>query len=365
MKYFYLILFFLAYNTVFSQNNIRIFSGEGQLFTLYAFDSIQNKIPQANVLIENIYEDTVRIKIELEDKTKFETTVFLLEKGKTTKNKEFNYRINHEKCKIKVSYEDFFDVVKLPSPLIPQKPIVDTTAKYKNTRLGHFCELKDSKPIYFNNIPKAGGCITGMPIEYLNYTNLLMVKAQVVDDKYTIAENICRNNCLTIEQLNFILKYIDFELEKLKLIKLAYFNISDRNNKKELEKAFRFESSILELNNYFKIAVDPKMPSNIICKTASPQEKIKNLEDKLSIYANDSQRLEAFKKLYGEYCFSKDQILIVLKLFIHDREKFDVAKTLYFNCTEKENFLSISEVFSYNETISELKDFVEKQKSQN
>jgi hypothetical protein len=314
------------------------------------------------VLVQSIYEDSLHIKIEFENKSKFETTVFLLEQGIPTKNKEFNYRIHREKDKLKLNYEDYYDIIKLPNPLIPSKPIVDTTAKYKNTRLGHFCELKDGKPIYFNNIPKDGNCLVGMPPEYLNYINLLMVKAQVVDDKYTIAENVCRNNCLTVEQLNFILKYIDYELEKLKLIKIAYFNIVNKKDKKELETTFRFESSINELNNFFKSAVDLKNLSSTTCKASSSQEEIKSLTDNLSVYANDSQRFDAFKKLYSDYCYSKDQIIEVLKLFIHDREKLDAAKMLFYKCIEKENFLAISEIFSYNETISELKDFVEKQK---
>ena len=362
MKYIFAFYFLFIINFAFTQNSIRVFSGEGELFTVIAFDSVQNKIPQTNVLIQSIFEDTVRIKIEFEDKTKFETVLFLFEKGKPTKNKEFDYRINREKNKVKLSYAGYYNNSTLPNPLVPIKPIVDTTAKYKNTRLGHFCELKDGKPVYFNNLPKNGNCIAGMPPEYLNYTNLLMVKAQVVDDKFIIAENICRNNCLTVEQLIFILKYIDFEIEKLKLIKIAYFNLSDRVNKKDLEKSFRFESSIKELNNVFQNAVDPKKQISAICITASKAEDIKSFEDNLTVYTNDTQRLEAFKKLYDEFCYSKDQILSTLKLFIHDRERIDAAKMLYYRCIEKEKFLEISEVFSYNETISELKDFVEKQK---
>lgn len=362
MKYFIAVFLSIIINFVFSQNNVRIFSGQGELFKVTAFDSIQNKVPQTNVLIQSIYEDTLHIRIEFEDKTKFESGVYLFEKGRPTKNKEFNYRIDREYGKLNLSYAGYYDVKKLPNPLVPEKPIIDTTSKYKNTRLGHFCELKENKPIYFNNLPKEGKCLNGMPPEYLNYANLLMVKAQVEEDKFIIAENICRNNCLTVEQLNFILKYIDFEIEKLKIIKIAYFNLSDRENKKNLEKAFRFESSVNELTSFFQLAVDPKTQSKTNCKISSSNEEIKNLEDKLNIYTNDSQRIEAFKKLYGEYCYSKDQILVILKLFIHDREKFDAAKMLYYKCVEKENFLAISAIFSYNETISDLKDFVDKQK---
>lgn len=362
MKIYTSVLFLFTLNFVLAQNNVRIFSGNGELFSVSIFDTLQNKIPQTNVLVQGIYDDTLRLKIAFENKTKFETTLLLFEKGKPTKNKEFNYRITREQDKIKLSYNGDYDVVKLPQPLVPEKPIIDTTSKYKNTRLGHFCELKDSKPLYYNNIPKDGNCIAGMPEDYLNYTNLLMLKAQVADDRFIIAENVCRNNCLTAAQLNFILKYIEFELDKLRLIKIAYFNLADMNNKKELEKSFRFESSIAELNTFFKTAVDTKVLAAKNCKTASTIEEVKNFQDQLSVYTNDTQRYEAFKKSYENYCYSKDQITTILTTFIHDREKLDAAKMLYFRCAEKDNFLLIADIFSYNETISELKDFVSKQK---
>ncbi|MDO9000771.1 MAG: DUF4476 domain-containing protein [Bacteroidota bacterium] len=362
MKRLFLILTLFNLFYASAQNNVRIFSGQGELFTVSVFDSIQNKIPQTSVLITSIYEDTLQIKLEFENKTKFETTLFIYDKGKPTTNKEFNYKITREGSKVKLSYVGYYDIKKLPNPLVPEKPIIDTTTKYKNTRLGHFCELKDGKPIYFNNIPKDEICKTGMVAEYLNYTNLLMVKAQVVDDKFIVAENVCRNNCLTVSQLNFILNYIDFELDKLKLIKLAYFNLVDIANKKDLEKSFRFESSVTELNSFLKTAPDSKIKSSTICKNASSQEEIKALANKLGAYENDSQKFDVFKKSYGEYCYTKDQVVTILTLFIHDREKFDAAKLLYFRCIEKGSFLEISEVFSYNETISGLKDFVAKQK---
>lgn len=362
MKYFFLFITILFTNVVVSQNNIRVFSAKGELFTLTVFDTVQNKIPQTNVLINHVYEDSLHIKIELEDKTKTETTLLLFEKGKTTKNREFNYIINVEQNKIKINYAGYYDMVRLPDPLVPEKPIVDTTTKYKNTRLGHFCELKDSKPIYFNNIPKEGPCKAPMPADYLNYTNLLMLKAQVPDDKFIIADNVCRNNCLSVEQLNFILKYIDYELEKLKLIKIAYYNITDKEKNKELEKSFRFESSVSELNSFFKVANEQKIKTKFNCSIASSSEEIKNLENNLNVYSNDAQRFETLKKIYEDYCFSKDQIILVLGKFIHDREKLDAAKMLYYKCVEKEDFLLISDVFSYNETISELKEFVAKQK---
>ena len=84
----------------------------------------------------------------------------------------------------------------------------------------------------------------------MRYTALLVAKAEVPDQKFTVVETVCRNNCINVSQLNLLLHYIDYEIEKLKLIRIAYSHLVDPANKKNLEKSFRFESSIKALNDF-------------------------------------------------------------------------------------------------------------------
>ena len=98
------------------------------------------------------------------------------------------------------------------------------------------------------------------------------------------------------------------------------------------------------------------------CVKAAEDIEIKSFTDKLIIFNNDAERYETFKKLYSNYCYSSAQAKLVLQTFLHDREKFDASKLLYYYCTDSQNYLSISDVFSYKQTESELKDFAEKQR---
>jgi len=364
MKSLFTLLFTINLFFFKAQNNLRLFSGEGLSFNLIAFDTVINKQPQTDVLIQHIYDDTIRLKIKLADDIIYTTTLYLFEKGKPTKNKEFTYRVSRKLNNVKITFNTLYDIVKPPIAIVPVKPKADTTLKYKNTRLENFCELKDGKPTYFNNIPNNGKCLSAMPTEYINYTKILMKKAQVPNDKYQIAENVSRNNCLSVAQLNFLLEYIDFEVEKLKLIKTTYYNLIDKENKKELEKNFKYEASKNELNNFIKTSSDFKPISGINCKYTSSVEAIKSLENNLVAHNNDTDRLENFKKLYEAFCYSTEDIKLILKLFIHDREKLEAAKLFYNYCVNKDNFLTIAEVFSYNNSVSELENFIAKQKKQ-
>jgi hypothetical protein len=158
------------------------------------------------------------------------------------------------------------------------------------------------------------------------------------------------------------LDYIDFEVEKLKLIKTTYYNLTDKENKKELEKNFKYDASKNELTNFMKTSSDAKTVSGINCNYASSVDAIKSLENNLIALNNDTERLKTFKKLHEAFCYSTDQIKLILKLFTHDREKLEAAKLFYNYCVNKDNFLSITEVFSYNQSVSELENFVAKQK---
>jgi hypothetical protein len=355
------LIFFLFLNVCFSQNNVSLFTSNGSLFTVVIKDKIINATPQANVIVENVTEDTLMLKIELENNKKFESTIYLLEKKQPVKHKEFDYAIEIDKEKIKLNYLGTYDIKNIREPIVAKKPVVDTSQKYRNKTLGHLCEIKENKPVYFNNIPRDRKCTTAMPDEYLGYVAILMLKAEVQDHKYAIIENVLRNNCVSVAQTNTLLNYIDYEIEKLKLIRIGYFNLADPANQKNLENNFRFESSVKELNSFLKNSGDYKLKTSSTCTKASEQNFITDFSEKLSAYANDSQRLEAFKKIYPEYCYSIEHVQQILQKFLHDREKLEAAKQLFFNCVEKNNFLSVSGVFSYNQTASELKDFVEKQ----
>ena len=358
---FYLYLFLFSLGLTYSQNNARFFSVDGSVFTIYMNDRAVNKTAEASVLLEKLKQDTLSLKVEFENNTKYNITIYLLEKGLPTANKEFNYTLRTDKNKIDVTFTGVYDILPLPDPIVPKKIQPDTSAKNRNTVFEHLCEIKDNTAFYFNNLPKEGTCLDAMPDSYLNYTGILLQRAQTADRKYTVLENVCRNNCLSVSQLKTLLAYSDYELDRLKLVRLAYFNLVNVQNQKELEKSFRLEASVNELNNFFKNSDDYKIRAANACVKASPEEEITKLAESLSVYSNDSQRLNALKKAHDAYCFSVKQTIAVLQKFLHDREKLEAAKLLYSNSVEKEKYSIVADVFSYAQSSAELKNFVEKQ----
>lgn len=340
-----------------SQNNVNII-GEEKRINVSVNGILINKTPQAIVTISAIKLDTLNLKIDIENNGSFNQTIYLLNKKEKTKHCEFNYLLNTNKKTL--NYIGSYELDNLVNFTIPPKPVEDTSYKYSNNTLEHFCEIKNDKPEYFNNKPN-GPCLKPMPDSYTGYAVVLISKAQTPDQKYNILESVFRNNCVTVKQTQFMLDFISFEVERLKLLKSAYPSIVDKNNLEQLSSSFKFEASKNELSMFLKENKNKKETIYEKCIKPSNPAEVDQFIGLLGVCSNDGERTLLFNKQYNDFCVMAETASKVLNTFIHDREKLDCSKLLYFKCVDKQNYRKIGGVFSYKESESELLDFIEKQ----
>lgn len=340
-----------------SQNNVNII-GEEKRINVSVNGILINKTPQAIVTISAIKLDTLNLKIDVENNGSFNQTIYLLNKKEKTKHCEFNYLLNTNKKTL--NYIGSYELDNLVNFTIPPKPVEDTSYKYSNNILEHFCEIKNDKPEYFNNKPN-GPCLKPMPDSYTGYAVVLISKAQTPDQKYNILESVFRNNCVTVKQTQFMLDFISFEVERLKLLKSAYPSIVDKNNLEQLSSSFKFEASKNELSMFLKENKNKKETFYEKCTVASNLSEVDQFIGLLSVCSNDGERTLLFNKQYNDFCVTTETATKILNTFIHDREKLDCSKLLYFKCIDKQNYRQIGSVFSYKDSESELFGFIEKQ----
>jgi hypothetical protein len=361
MRFIFSFAFFLSSLFLTAQNNLRLYDPDGNIFSVYLGDSLCNKTPQTEVLLSGLKKDSLKLRIKFANEN-VEEFVYLLEKGKKVAGKEFVYTVSVKKSKPKFEFAGYESLIQMPAKMVPDKPVIDTSKKYDNKVLEHYVDLKNGRTIYFNNYPFDGKCQVAMPGSYLNYMALLMKKAQTDDDVYLIAENTTRNNCMTVDQLNVVLSYVPYEIEKLRLIHTAYFSLIDVQNRDKLSNTFKLDASKKELADFFKNSEQYKFKTGITCEKASSNEDIAQYKSKLQVYSSDVEKLMIFRKTYTEYCFNMDQVKEILNLFLHDRERLETAKLLYHHCVEKDKFIDANETFSYEVSKAEMINFLEKQK---
>ncbi len=356
------VAFFLLLTLVLSaQNNLIIFSSTTNHFNVKCNEINLKDTFQQEVKIESILKDTLHLSFSLEKgNSNLKYTIFLLEKGKNVQKKEFIYsfEFNANTKKLKLIFIAVNDIDILPNPLLPSKPKEDTTYKWRNNVYGNLFELKEGKPEFFFNVPKDGVCIKAMPDENVVHAIKLMVRTQIDLEKYKFAREVVKSNCISCKQLSQILKVLNFELDKLKLLKESYNTIVDKSNLKTLEECFKFESSKKEFKDILSNPNSMILKNKISCVIAEKDSIINGLIDALRLFSTDYEKYQYMKEKASVYCFSTNQFKNTLIVFMHDREKLDLTKQFYNNITDKEKLINLKDVFSYQESNANLIDFL-------
>lgn len=344
-----------------AQNSLIIFSAKANYFNATCkeipfIDSFQQELKVTDIKL-----DTLHLNITLKkDKTTLQRTVFLLEKGQPVNNKEFIFSLEQddESKKLNLVFITVTTIKKLPNPLVPPKPKEDTTYKWRNNVYGNVFELKDGKPIFYLNIPKNNICNVAMADANLNYAIQLLERTAIESERYKYASDLAKNNCLSCLQANRILAGLNYELDKLKLLKEIYPHLIDKANFKTLRSSFKFESSKKEFDD---IALNPNSlnaKNKIICTKAVSDSVVNSIAGTLKLYSTDFEKHECMKEKYFNLCLNSAQFKSILQILIHDREKFDLVKLFYNNITDKENLGILTDLFSYKETIIDYANFL-------
>lgn len=94
-------VFFLTSVLANAQNRLNLQMEGGEPFKVLIEDREVNATPETNVIVNDVVRDTLLIKVELESGLRYGVTLFLLDKGKRTSRKEFNYLLRKEKNRLR------------------------------------------------------------------------------------------------------------------------------------------------------------------------------------------------------------------------------------------------------------------------
>ena len=72
------------------------------------------------------------------------------------------------------------------------------------------------------------------------------------DSKMTLMKQVLNNNCLSTDQIQTVMSTFTYEEDKLAFAKLAYDHCTDHQNYWKLNKAFEFEMTMDELNEFLE-----------------------------------------------------------------------------------------------------------------
>lgn len=93
-------------------------------------------------------------------------------------------------------------------------------------------------------------------------------------------------------------------------------------------------------------------------------EKFYRAFENISRKTFEADKLSAAKQLIARNMMNIEQIKQICRLFEYESSKLDFAKSAYNHCTEKDSYYQINEVFQFENSKTELEQYVQQQQQQ-
>jgi hypothetical protein len=204
--------------------NLTIVAPRGLSFWLFVDDVLQNEQPVRSVCVNNLWEDSFYVRVELNNPLQNCVGQFVdLKQSQTLTVVHADKLFGLEPTQAHIRPELIMDLVtEQPSAggnVQPPLPPVPTMTFGMSPQ-----DYEDAYEVISNE----------------SFDN----------SKLTVAKQVVSANPMTASQILGICKLFSFESNKLEFAKFAYSNCVDQNKYYLLNEAFSYESSKRELNNY-------------------------------------------------------------------------------------------------------------------
>lgn len=225
-KIFYAFVLTLASFVLHAQETrILVFSENGESFYLYMNNQLQNKLPQKQVSVGNLVLKDYQVTIEFQD----------IHKQKIRKD----LRVKSGKEEVYVVYNENGDY---------------TLDYYTKAKKGMYSPSYSPPSLQELDMYQGKyGCAKPISDElFISHKNKIE-QHMFEDAKYQASLSLAETTCLSSKQLSKLASLIEFETERLELLKKAYSYIYDRNNLLNLSELFTFPESMNEFKRHITL----------------------------------------------------------------------------------------------------------------
>jgi hypothetical protein len=282
-----------------AQNNLTIFSEDGQQFYLILNGIRQNVNPETNVKVNGLMADYYTSKIIFVDEALIEIEKkMLMVTGVDCKPCDVTYKIKADKQGVLAmkpfSFTDMlmalppppnvtvvqYNTAPLPPPILGVHIIeTTTTTNYGNSdnvnigmsvggfNMGVNVNVNDgfgssqstttttTSTTMMTGSPAVLVPEVGCPVMIATSYNSLISsidKKSFGDDKLTLAKQAISSNCMSVVQIKGVMNVLGWEDNRLDFAKHAYSRCVDPQNYFQVNDAFDFDSSTEELDEYIR-----------------------------------------------------------------------------------------------------------------
>jgi hypothetical protein len=102
----------------------------------------------------------------------------------------------------------------------------------------------------------------------------------------------------------------------------------------------------------------PNLPTVNICDNVATDSDVTNMKSKIEAQAFKDERMDRAKYVTKDYCFVSKQVVSIMESFSFEDAKLEMAKDLYDQTTDKNNYDIVVDAFVHKSDRDELKKFI-------
>ncbi len=359
--YFSLIFFSYSSYSQVVNNNLVVVSENGNRFVLFVNGEKINNDAQANVKVFNVNEGWCKLKAEFEKDNSIVSDSIHIKAFEKNNNKEITYSIKQNTNKSgKFNFVSIGELSAPQTPKVAEAPI-DKGPVIDNTIYGNLYKAWANKPVFYKNYNDSSKiCSVELTDIDIKHAINLITKSNDIQNRYNYVESIINLNCYTVSQVMQLLNLLEVEMDKLKLVKRAYSHIKDKANTEKITEIFKFKSMKEDYVLFRKDMSNADFQNNMHCTVAITDETLGEIISIIKKTQYENDRIKVAKEKVVNHCLNTLQVQSLMEIFIHDREKMELAKSAYAVTVDKENYKILVENFQFSENRKDFLQFISK-----
>ncbi|GIV27650.1 MAG: hypothetical protein KatS3mg027_1464 [Bacteroidia bacterium] len=318
-----------------AQNDLVVFSDNGEKFYLYVNGVKQNSTPETNVRVTNIKHSQVRLKVVFEDNKKIPdltTNAILMWEGEDKKGWEFVYQIVNKAGKYKIKHYTASEIHRDNSG---EQTVVNYTSE-------------EPTPNVTISAPEN----TNVSLNTQTVTSTTVVTtnsgAQSPNSNSTAGVNI-----------SFSPTGVGIHIKDDDLVQNSSTSSSYTTSVVSTTVVSSSSSAASPVTTNPKPSpVSPK-PKTVV-KCAVSDSEFESIKKSINSKSFEDSKLTMAKQISDSKCLKSSQVRDIMKLFSFEQTRLEFAKYAYKNVIDKDNYYQVNDAFQFENSIEELNESIGK-----
>lgn len=205
------------------------------------------------------------------------------------------------------------------------------------------------------------GCQMPVAEEDFNFLAFQVQQQPDENQKFKLAVDISRNNCLSVAQQMKVATLLMKEAKRLNFLKSVSQYAFDQRNLEAAAQVFnqpshRDDFLVFIQRTFPSTGFDPMPPHNPCLINDFDFRDIVKMIDKQSF--NNTRLSMARQTISARKCFSSQQILTLVKLMEFETTRMELAKFAYDYCIDREKYFLVTDAFEYESSKEELLKYI-------